>query len=245
MTAQARLEPRPRLARASLAPQGGQLAPEVRTRVGVTLRAPAGAPCTASATRTLEPERIVREVGAEPVQPDACEVLLGVVRVGESEVEVVGVGEALLVRIARRVDRVEAVEAAPDRGEAPALVPRFDLRHGHSVLVQVAGARGEVERRLVEQQPCAELGQLREIVEIDPVAGVVLRVVLGAVVLRGEGGDVDPGDPGREEGPDLGPRLRLVELPAEGKQSVPLGLPAAMPRPARQLRRDVEREEVA
>ena len=83
----------------------------------------------------------MREVGAEPVQPDACEVLLGVVRVGESEVEVVGVGEALLVRIARRVDRVEAVEAAPDRGEAPALVARLDLRHGHSVLVQVAGAR--------------------------------------------------------------------------------------------------------
>ena len=84
----------------------------------------------------------------------------------------------------------------------------------------------------------------RQIVEVDAVGGVVLRVVQGPVVVVGEGGDVDPRNAGGEEGPDLGPRVRPVELPAMLKQTVALG-PAADPlRPGSQLRRRVDDERI-
>jgi len=68
MPAQAPLEPRAGLA--ALAAQRGKLPPEVRTRIGIALDAPAGPGRAAAAAAALDPERLVREVGAEPVEAD-------------------------------------------------------------------------------------------------------------------------------------------------------------------------------
>src|SRR3954465_2655694 len=109
------------------------------------------------------------------------------------------VGGGLLVRVARGVDRVNPVQATADRGGAPASVGRIHGGNLQAELRELAGPGSEIERRLVEEQARTELGQVREVVEVDLVARVVLRVVLGAVELGRKRGDVDPGDSGREE----------------------------------------------
>ena len=118
MAAQARLEPGAGRPGSGLAAQRGELAPEVGAGVGVALPAPAGARGVAVATGSLAPERLVREVGAKPVESDARQWLRGVAEVGQRLLEQRDVGGGLLVRVARSIDRVEAVEAATDGSEA-------------------------------------------------------------------------------------------------------------------------------
>src|SRR5207237_643759 len=71
MPLQALFEPRPGLARAGLAAERRQLLPEVGADVRVAERGPAGAGRVPAAAAPFDRERLVREVGAEPVQPDA------------------------------------------------------------------------------------------------------------------------------------------------------------------------------
>src|SRR5215218_674220 len=101
VAAQALLEPRARITRTRLAAQRGELAPEVGAGVGVAHRAPAGAAGPAAAPRALDAEPLVREVGAEPVDPDPGEVLDSVVGILEGTLEVCDIGLGLLVRVAR------------------------------------------------------------------------------------------------------------------------------------------------
>ena len=143
VAAQALLEPRPRWSRAWLAAQGGELAPEVGPWVGVSLDAPAGAARAAAAASALDPERLVREIGAEPVQADARERPRRVVEVAEGLLEELDVGGRLLVRVTRRVDRVDPVEAAADRREAPRARRRA---RPSAASVRAFGARGRARR---------------------------------------------------------------------------------------------------
>jgi hypothetical protein len=55
------------------------------------------------------------------------------------------------------------------------------IAEAEPVALQLARAWFEVELRLVEQQPRTQLGQLREVAEVDRVRRVVRRVVLGAL----------------------------------------------------------------
>ena len=111
------LEPRARLARARLAAERGELAPEVGAWIGVGHRAPAGAARPPAAAAALDPEGLVRQVGAEPVDAHAREVALGVGGILERALEVLDVVGRLLMRVARGVDRVQPVEAAAESRE--------------------------------------------------------------------------------------------------------------------------------
>ncbi len=155
----------------------------------------------------------------------------------------------LLVRIARRVHRGESVQTPGGGGEAlasfsPLEVVQRSLQSRVADAPQLLRAGRVVEHRLVEQEARADLGQLRQVAEVDLVGGVVLGVVLGAVELRGERRDVDPGDSGREERPDLGPRVGPAEAVAVREQPVAPRGAAVAAHPGRELRRRVEREHV-
>ena len=78
----------------------------------------------------------------------------------------------------------------------------------------------------LEEQAGTDLGEAREIVEVDAVRGVVLRVVLAAVERARERRDVDPRNAGSEKRPDLGPGRGRREPVAMGEQSVSLGATA-------------------
>src|SRR5207237_10494129 len=95
---------------AALAAQRGQFRREVGAWVGIALDAPAGPARCAAAAAALDAERLVREVGAEPVEADLRQLAGGGTRLGQRAFQIRDVRGRLLVGGARRVDGVPTVK---------------------------------------------------------------------------------------------------------------------------------------
>ena len=137
----------------------GELVPEIRADIGVAQCRPGGTWSVTPTSSELDAERLVSEIGAEPVEADACERPRGEPGLAGAQVllcllEASDVGGRLLVRIARALACVEAVQPTTDRCEPCPAGRALELRKGgceRAMLRSVQGpgdvsrARGEVE----------------------------------------------------------------------------------------------------
>src|SRR3954454_9044505 len=67
------LEPGSGRTRTGLPAERGELVPEIRADIGVAERRPGGTRGVAPPSGELDAERLVSEIGAEPVEADPCE----------------------------------------------------------------------------------------------------------------------------------------------------------------------------
>ena len=110
------LEPGPGRTRTAFPAERGELVPEIRADIGVAQRRPDGTWSVAPTSSELDAERLVAEIGAEPVEADAGERPGGEPGLAGAQVlqcllEASDVGRRLLVRIARALACVEPVQA--------------------------------------------------------------------------------------------------------------------------------------
>src|SRR5690349_21825796 len=137
----------------AFAAQARDLVPQVRPDVGIAERGPAGAWGVATTARAFDAERVAAEIGAEPVEADARQrrrrpAFAPATELRERDLEVSHVRGRLLVRVARRLSRVEPVQPASNGGEV--LAPAGG---GERLECTVEPIVGEVAERAA-QMPC-------------------------------------------------------------------------------------------
>ena len=129
------LEPGPGRPCTGFSAERGELVPEIRADIGIAQRRPGGTRSVTPASRELDAECLVSEIGAEPVEAYARERPrrepgLAGAQVLQCLPEASDVGGRLLVRIARALSCVQAVQSTTDRREPYTAGRKPELRKG-------------------------------------------------------------------------------------------------------------------